>query len=523
MKRIPVILCLILLATAVLAAPPRTMNYQGTLTDATGLPVPDGNYTLTFRLWNASIGGTVVWSEAQSVAVDGGVFNVILGLVTPMNETFENQRWLGVQVGVDPELAPRTPLTSVPSAFNVVDGAAVTSLNGLADDVNIVAGPNISVSTSGQDIVIAGTGVVTDADWAVTGDDMTSVPTGNVGIGVAPEYKLDVGGPVRSGADGSYGEFRARVNGTMNESTFGGSIPDGSALYLMRSDNGFSLLSEPDIDGGGGYFSVFSQIFSTGFNVDGNYLGTNSPRVTISGLSSSMSFNASTTGDASVSLPTDAVAHNEILDEPGLASIKSNELSPYNMTTSATAITSRTIVCPADGYVYLSASYEIDIQLTTGTAAYGIVGLSDDPAMVPDNQDLTFFLPAGAASGFYLTPGGNTAVYPVTAGSHTFYLVGYKNSSAAEVLVWDVQLNALYVPTAYGTVTGPALATGAAAGEQRSDAPGLAGPSAADLAAERAQSERDAQNRVDAELAEMRAQIADLQRQLADMNKRDGG
>lgn len=522
MKRILVLCCLLLVAAAALAAPPRTMNYQGTLTDAIGLPVPDGNYTLTFRLWDASVGGTAVWSEAQSAAVDGGVFNVILGLVTPLNETFENQRWLGVQVGVDPELAPRTPLTSVPTAFNVVDGAAVTSLNNRTDAVSIVAGPNINVSTVGQNIVIAGTGVVTDADWAVSGNDMTSVPTGNVGIGVVPGYKLDVGGLVRSGANGSYGEFRARVNGSAGESVFGGSFSDGSILYLLRSDGNYSLISEPDVSGGGGFFTVYRDGFSTGFNVDGNYAGTGSPRVSITGSTSSTVFNTSVTENASVVLPASAVAASEVLDEPGLASINSNAFSPYNMTTSAAAITSRTIVCPADGYVHLSAAYEIDINQATGSTAYGIVGLSDSGTSIPDNQDLTFFLPPGAASGTYLVPGANHAVYPVTAGSHTFYLVGFKNAAAADVQIWDVQLTALYVPTAYGTVTGPALATGAAAAEQRHDDPGTAGPTLADLAAERAQSEQDAQGRVDAELAEMRAQIADLQRQLTEMNKLDG-
>lgn len=524
MKRILTTGFLLLLATAVLAAPPRTMNYQGTLTDNTGLPVADGNYTLTFRLWDASVGGTNVWTEAQSVAVSGGVFNAILGIVTPLGVDFENQLYLGVQVGVDPELAPRTPITSVPSAFNVVDGAAVTSLNGLTDDVNIVAGPNISIGTSGQNIVIAGTGVVTDADWNVVGADMTSVPGGNVGIGAAPPAtKLHVDGTVRSGDDDTSGLFQATIAGTGIMSYLGGDYSGyGSELSVRTEDGGYSLILQPDVDELGGFLQVNRTDFSAGLTVDGNYLGSNSTRLTVSGASSSTIINTNETGNPSVVLPADAVAASEILDEPGIASAKSNATSPYNMTTSTATIASRTITAPADGYVVVSASYEVDINHTSGSSVYSTIGVSTNATTLPDNQDHSFYLPSGAASGIYLIPASNMGVFPVTAGANTFYLNGSKNLSTADIQVWDVQLTTMYFPTAYGTVTGTDTGTFAAVGDQDNDAPGSSGPTSADLAAERVQSERDAASRVDAELAAMRAQLADLERQLENLNRANG-
>ena len=45
---------------------PQTLSYQGVLTDANGAIVPDGKYTVRFKLYDAAEGGRVVWSEAQT-------------------------------------------------------------------------------------------------------------------------------------------------------------------------------------------------------------------------------------------------------------------------------------------------------------------------------------------------------------------------------------------------------------------------------------------------------------------------
>jgi len=40
------------------ATMPSTLSYQGVLQDGAGNPVPDGNYSLTFRIYSVSTGGT---------------------------------------------------------------------------------------------------------------------------------------------------------------------------------------------------------------------------------------------------------------------------------------------------------------------------------------------------------------------------------------------------------------------------------------------------------------------------------
>jgi hypothetical protein len=62
---------------------PQTISYQGVLTDANGKAVPDGDYSLTFKLYDVT-GGVELWSETQSVEVKKGIFNVILGSVNPL-------------------------------------------------------------------------------------------------------------------------------------------------------------------------------------------------------------------------------------------------------------------------------------------------------------------------------------------------------------------------------------------------------------------------------------------------------
>lgn len=108
---------------------PSTITYQGRLTTGSGTPAPDGSYSIGFSLWTALTGGTELWNETiNPVQVTGGVFSVTLDVSTPAN-LFSGDLWLQVQVGTDPPLSPRTPLTSVPYALkaNTVPDGSITA------------------------------------------------------------------------------------------------------------------------------------------------------------------------------------------------------------------------------------------------------------------------------------------------------------------------------------------------------------------------------------------------------------
>ena len=62
---------------------------QGSVQNASGAPVNNGTYSMTFRLYETESGGTPVWSETQtSVAVTGGLYSISLGSVNPLTASF---------------------------------------------------------------------------------------------------------------------------------------------------------------------------------------------------------------------------------------------------------------------------------------------------------------------------------------------------------------------------------------------------------------------------------------------------
>jgi hypothetical protein len=129
--------CLGLWAAAASGAIPRTLNYQGRLTNSsTGAPL-QGAHEMTFRIYELESGGTAVWTETEAAEVDSvGVVSLILGADTPIDLVFDHPMWLEVEVDGE-VLLPRREITSVPYAF-CADGAAraldADMLDGLSAD-----------------------------------------------------------------------------------------------------------------------------------------------------------------------------------------------------------------------------------------------------------------------------------------------------------------------------------------------------------------------------------------------------
>ena len=143
---------------------PRTISYQGILTDAAGIVKPDGNYSITFSFYESEAGGNAIWSETKTLSTAKGLFSTSLGSQTPFNATvkFDKPYWLGIKVGADAELSPRIALTSVGyslTADNVVDGKVVKSLNGLKDNVTFEGGGGTTINTDGNKITISSSGI----------------------------------------------------------------------------------------------------------------------------------------------------------------------------------------------------------------------------------------------------------------------------------------------------------------------------------------------------------------------------
>jgi hypothetical protein len=128
MKAIKLFLFLGILTLSLTArAVPPLINFQGLLTDTTGALVADGNYSVTFSIYDSLSGGNQLWQETQNLSATSGRITAELGLVTPFDQSVfpDMDIWLGVQIDADPEISPRTRLSSVPHAFKVgiLDGA----------------------------------------------------------------------------------------------------------------------------------------------------------------------------------------------------------------------------------------------------------------------------------------------------------------------------------------------------------------------------------------------------------------
>jgi hypothetical protein len=143
---------------------PNLINYQGKLADKTGQPI-NGPVKIVFSVYALEAGGTALWTETQNpIYVNAGLFHVLLGAVNAMPPDLFNSpdRWIGVKVGNDAEIVPRSRIASVAYALR-------------------------SGSTAAMDT------------WKSSGTTRLAITdAGNVGIGTTlPQSRLHVEGDVR--------------------------------------------------------------------------------------------------------------------------------------------------------------------------------------------------------------------------------------------------------------------------------------------------------------------------------------
>ncbi len=215
--------------TGVAAQAPSTLNYQGYLTTlGSGTPV-NGLVAMSFRLYDAATGGTLLYTENQTITVTSGMFDSVIGSVVPLALPFDAPYYLGIAIGTDPEMQPRRPLTSVGAAFwagaasslkctgcvtasQLAPGVAAAGpsgangFNSLVAMANEPAGANCAYGgtkiTSGLDLNTSGTlevGEVSATRYVCNGSPYAIVPTVPPGCGTQP---LTLGTPVYSTSAG---------------------------------------------------------------------------------------------------------------------------------------------------------------------------------------------------------------------------------------------------------------------------------------------------------------------------------
>ena len=104
---------------------PRKLNYQGFLTSPSGAPINSAALPLLFKLYDVS--NTLLYSETQSVVVSNGIFNVLIGSMTPLILPFDSQYFVGITMGADPEMSPRQPLAASPYAIRAASAESLAA------------------------------------------------------------------------------------------------------------------------------------------------------------------------------------------------------------------------------------------------------------------------------------------------------------------------------------------------------------------------------------------------------------
>ncbi len=147
------------------AITPGAIPIQGRLTDNNGNPLPDGNYDVTFRLYESETGGTAICTDTNTVAVENGLFSSYLD---GCYDLLHGQKvWLSVEVGSDGEMTPRQPIYAVPYALSLRPGAIISYPY---DHVLTVQ----STGSGDSDALIA--------EASGTGEAIEAYATGGVGI-----------------------------------------------------------------------------------------------------------------------------------------------------------------------------------------------------------------------------------------------------------------------------------------------------------------------------------------------------
>jgi hypothetical protein len=130
---------------------PPSINYQGRLTSPSGEPL-DTIVSMSFSLYRDSIGGIPMSTVVHdSVVVTNGLFQanfcdtICIDSCSPWESCFN--KYLGITVGSDPEIEPRTRISSVPFAFHAawIDGFKSSPKNVNSGLYTVVGGDSNTV------------------------------------------------------------------------------------------------------------------------------------------------------------------------------------------------------------------------------------------------------------------------------------------------------------------------------------------------------------------------------------------
>ena len=303
-------------------------TYQGRLTDVTGLP--SGAYDLTFTLHLAVSGGVpIVTVTNLNTPVSNGLFRATVDFGGGIYNG--NAYWISLGVrsnstGSFTALTPRQPLSPTPNASyaslagtvpggsitsaklavdsvtvsalqngavtatKVAAGQLVKSVNGLRDDVVLSAGPNVTITPSGNTLTIGGS-----SGWRLGGNVGTTAGVDFVGTTDNQALQLKVNNTVALGftpgvtVPNVVGGLAAIIptvigNGVSGAVVAGGNAPAGpvsgfgsgdfQAVYDSDGTVGGGFGNKAGTDNGNPEDAPFATVAGGVFNLANNYAST---------------------------------------------------------------------------------------------------------------------------------------------------------------------------------------------------------------------------------------------------------
>ena len=239
---------------------PQNLSYQGFIKTSDGTLLPDGAYTVTFRIYEEVTGGVDLWSEEHEIYLKSGMISVTLGESTSF--TFSTKmNYLEIQVNGD-VMTPRQKMTSVTYAFHA------QSAQKIATDSTTYTFP-MEDGTSGQSLTTDGSGSLswTTVEGGSSSSTSLSVTGDATGPGVLKLYEDTDDGTNYAGlkagtmasdvtwtlptADGTSGQvISTDGSGTLSWSSVSGgsltnattSIGTGAATANLASDGDYDLV-----------------------------------------------------------------------------------------------------------------------------------------------------------------------------------------------------------------------------------------------------------------------------------------
>jgi microcystin-dependent protein len=184
---------------------PMLIGVQGRLSDANDNPL-DGPQSVTFRLYTAEVGGTLIWTEQQNLTVNEGVFDAQLGATTTLKSEYFRypELWLSTSVGNSPE-ASRRQLLSTPFAIRAGNGVPAGTVMPFAGSENKI--PSGWLLCDGRELDIA------------TYPELHETLEATWGSATAGKFKIpDLRGRTAVGAGDGDGQASALTNRILGES-----------------------------------------------------------------------------------------------------------------------------------------------------------------------------------------------------------------------------------------------------------------------------------------------------------------